>query len=198
MKKFDSLLLKVFLYGLPVFVFLAVYTHFFTAGTLERDAPQAGFLSSGFFGFAVAMWLALAVYLSIRLLVSGPFREQVIAKITVIRDRDEREAHLTGKAARATLLTTLAFLVLLFCLNSIQVAVYRVPPEKAVGGKTGMVTLGVGFDLLKDGTAERPDNIARQYVFNYKGLPLSSSAIILILMAWQIASYNYSMRRLLK
>jgi hypothetical protein len=198
MKKFDSLMLKVFLYGLPVFVVLAVYANIYAAGAVDRDAPYAGFLNSGFFGFAVALWLALAVYLSIRLLASGPFREQVIARITVIRERDEREAHLTGKAARATLLTTLALLVLLFCLNSIQVSVYRLPPEKAVGGKTGMVTLGVGFDLLKNAAAERPDAGVRQYIFNYKGLPLSSSSIILILMAWQIASYNYAMRRLLK
>jgi hypothetical protein len=198
MKKLDSLLLKVFLYGLPVFVMLAVYAHFFAAGAVERDAPYAGFLSSGFFGVAVAMWLALSVYLSIRLLISGPFREQVIAKITVIKERDERETHLTGKAARATLLTTLALLVLLFCLNSIQVAVYRLPPEKAVEGRTGILSMGVGFDLLKNDAAERPDAVARQYIFKYKGLPLSSSAIILILMAWQIASYNYSMKRLLK
>jgi len=198
MKKLDSLLLKVFLYGLPVFVMLAVYAHFFAAGAVERDAPYTGFLNSGFFGVAVAMWLALSVYLSIRLLISGPFREQVIAKITVIKERDERETHLTGKAARATLLTTLALLVLLFCLNSIQVAVYRLPPEKAVEGRTGILSMGVGFDLLKNDAAERPDAVARQYIFKYKGLPLSSSAIILILMAWQIASYNYSMKRLLK
>jgi hypothetical protein len=142
--------------------------------------------------------MTLAVYLSVRLLVSGPFREQVVTKITSIRERDEREAYLTGKAARATFLATLALLILLFCLNTISISFYRVPPEMAVKGKTGHVSLGVGFDLLKNDQPGRMDSIPRQYLFNYKGLPLSSSSIILILFAWQIVVFNMSMRRLMK
>jgi hypothetical protein len=42
-------------------------------------------------------------------------------------------------------LTSLAFLILLFCLSCFQVSIYRLPPEKAVDGKTGIVSLGLGF-----------------------------------------------------
>ena len=145
------------------------------------------------------MWMTLSIYLSVRLMVSGPFRDQVITKITFIRERDEREAILTGKATKTAFLTSLAFLILLFCLSCFQVSIYRVPLEKAVDGKTGIVSLGLGFNLLEHGKQDRPeDTIQRKHIFSYRGLPVSSATIILMLIIWQIISYNYSMRRLMK
>lgn len=198
MKRFDSLLLKVFLYGLPVFVLLAVFAYLYSTGAVDRKAPYAGFLN-GLGGLAIALEIALSLYLSFRLLISVPFRDHVIARITLIRERDEREAHLTGKAARTTFVTSLAFLILLFCLSCFQVSLYRVPQEKAIDGKTGMLTLSIGFHLLNDGKPERPEEtIQKKDIFSYQGLPFSSTSVILLLIAWQIVSYNYSMRRLMK
>jgi hypothetical protein len=196
MKRFDSMLLKVFLYGIPVIAVIAGFSYLSGAAS-----HHAGFgrLLNNFTGLVFALWMALSMYLCVRLLVSGPFRDQVIAKITFIRERDEREAILTGKAAKTAMLTSLAFLILLFCLSCFHVSVYRVPPEKAVEGKTGFITLGLGFDLLKNGEQDRPeDRIQRQDIFSYRGLPVSGTTIILMLIVWQIISYNYSMRRLMR
>jgi hypothetical protein len=80
-----------------------------------------------------------------------------------------------------------------------QVSLYRVPPEKAVDGKTRMLTLGLGLHLFNDGKSVRPEEtIQKQDIFSYEGLPVSGTAVILLLIAWQIISYNYSMRRLMK
>ena len=192
------MLLKVFLCGLPVVAVLAVFSYSYSVGVVNHDIGYARFLNS-FTGLVFAMWMTLSIYLSVRLMVSGPFRDQVITKITFIRERDEREAILTGKATKTTFLTSLAFLILLFCLSCFQVSVYRVPPEKAVDGKTGFVSLGVGFSLLEHGQQDRPeDTTQRKDIFSYRGLPISSATIILMLIIWQIISYNYSMRRLMK
>jgi len=116
-----------------------------------------------------------------------------------MRERDERESILTGKATKATFLTTLAILIFLFCLSCFQISIYRVPPDRAVDGKTGFVTLGLGFSLLEHEKQARPvDNIPKENILTYRGLPISSESIILILILWQIISYNYSMRRLIK
>jgi hypothetical protein len=133
------------------------------------------------------------------LMVSGPFRDQVLAKLTFIRERDEREAILTGKATRTTFLTSLAILIFLFCLSCFQVSIYRVPPERAIDGKTGMVSLGLGFSLLEHPKQEMAkDILERKDIFSYTGLPVSSTAVILLLILWQVISYNYCMRRLIK
>jgi len=51
--------------------------------------------------------MALSLYLSIRLMISEPFRDHVLARLTFMRERDEREALLTGKATGTTLILML-------------------------------------------------------------------------------------------
>jgi hypothetical protein len=191
------MLLKVFLFLLPAAAILAIFSHFYGTGAVDHNALYSRFLN-GFAGLVIALWMTLSLYLSVRLIASGPFRDQVIARITFIRERDEREAMLTGKAAKTAFLTSLALLIFLFCLSCFQVSVYRVPPERAVDGKTGIVSLGLAFNILEQGNQNRAqDTIIRKNIFSYKGLPISSTAIVLMLIFWLIASYNYSMRRLL-
>jgi hypothetical protein len=198
MKRFDTTLLKVFFCGLPVLAVLAGYSYLYSLGEISHDFG-CNRIVNGSAGLVFALWMVLSVYLSVRLIVSGPFRDQVIAKITFIRERDEREVILTGKATKITFLTSLAFLILLFFLSCFQVSVYRVPQENAVDGKTGFITLGFGFDLLQRARQDRPeDRIQKKDIFSYRGLPLSSTTIILMLIIWEIVSYNYSMRQLMK
>ncbi|MCE5262529.1 MAG: hypothetical protein LLG97_03225 [Deltaproteobacteria bacterium] len=186
------------MYGLPVVAVLALLANrydWMSAG------PAAGHLNilNNAFGLMFASWMGLALYLCFRLMVSASFRDQVLAKITFIRERDERESQLTGKAAKTTFLMSLAILIFLLCLSCIQVSVYRVPEDKAIHGKTGMVTLGLGFNVFEDEGKKDPYlAVQRQNIFSYTGLPISSSAVILLLIVWQILSYNCSMRRLIR
>jgi hypothetical protein len=198
MKKFDSKLLKVFLYGLPGVVVFAAFSYSYSSGVVSHAYVYLRFLNS-LAGLVFAIWMTLSLYLSVRLMVSGRFRDQVIARLTFIRERDEREAVLTGKATRTTFLTSLAVLIFLFCLSCFQVSIYRVPPEKAVDGKTGIVSLGLGFNLLEHSKQDRSkDAIEKKDIVSYTGLPVSSTTVILMLIVWQVISYNYSMRRLTK
>ncbi|MCB2186040.1 MAG: hypothetical protein KQJ78_06455 [Deltaproteobacteria bacterium] len=198
MKRLDPILLKLFLYGIPLVAGFALFSHWYNTGGLTTGSAVAGFLN-GLAGLVVATWMTLAIYLSFRLLVSGPFRDQVLARITFIRERDEREAILTGKATKKVFLTSLAFLILLFCLSSFQVSVYRVPLEHAVDGKTGVISLGLGFSFLEQVQQDHPAALTKEKdIFTYQGLPLSSAAIVLLLIAWQIVSYNFTMRRLMR
>ena len=196
MKRYDSSLLKVFLYGLPAIVAFAAFSYFYSSGVVNHTNVYLRLLNS-LAGLVIAMWMTLSLYLSVRLMVSGPFRDHVIAKLTFIRERDEREVILTGKATRTTFMTTLAILIFLFCLSCFHVSIYKVPPERAVDGKTGMISLGLGFNLLAHSKQDEPeDTIKKKDIFSYRGLPVSSTTVILMLIAWQIISYNYSIRRL--
>ncbi len=193
MKKADSLLLKVFLYGLPAVVALDVFSRAYNPETVQYAGSHLKFLYN-FSGLVFAVWMTLSIYLSIRLMISELFRDKVLAKLTFLRERDEREVILTGKATKTTFLTSLAILIFLFCLSCIQVSIYRVPLEKAIDGKTGFVSLGFSFDLLE----KSKQAVLEKNIFSYTGLPVSSTTIILLLVIWQIISYNYSIRRLTK
>jgi hypothetical protein len=198
MKRFDSTLLKAFLYGLPAVVIFAAFAYCYSVGVVNNSQVYLRLLNT-LAGIIIAAWMVLSLYLSVRLMVSGPFRDQVLAKLTFIRERDEREAILTGKATRTTFLTSLAILIFLFCLSCFQVSIYRVPPERAIHGKTGMVSLGLGFSLLEHPKQDMArDTLERKDIFSYTGLPISSTTVILLLILWQIIYYNYCIRRLIK
>lgn len=192
MKKSDALLLKIFLYGLPAVVALAVLFHAYEPEIAGRGASLK--LLYNFSGLIFAVWMMLTIYLSVRLMISEPFRDTVLSKLTFLKERDEREVILTGKATKTVFLTSLAVLIFLLFLSCFQVSIYRVPPEKAVDGKTGFVSLGVGFDLLEKSKVTRQE----RNIFSYTGLPVSNTALILGLIILQIATYNYSMRRFTK
>jgi hypothetical protein len=198
MKKMDLILSKVFLYGLPVVVVFVLYSFCYKEGFINHDHIFSGFLN-GLGGLVFGVWMTFSIYLSLRLMVSEPFRDQVISRITFIRERDEREEIMTGKATRTVFMTSLAILIFLFCLSCFQVSIYRVPPEMAIDGKTGFISLGLGFNLLEQSRPGMPgDPLDKEDIFTYSGLPLSGTTLILILILWQIISYNYSMRRLIR
>ncbi|MDD2901429.1 MAG: hypothetical protein PHU44_03250 [Syntrophales bacterium] len=198
MKRWDSILLKVFLYGLPAVIILAIFSYSYGLGKHSQISDKLTLLN-GFVGLTLALWMLLLIYLNIRLMFSGSFRNKVLARITFIKEADEREVMLTGKATKTTFLTSLAILIFLFFLSCFQVSFYRVPPEKAIDGKTRVVSLNFGFNLLKASRKGNPDETMQKTdIFSYTRLPLSSTGVILLLILWQIISYNFSMQRLIK
>jgi hypothetical protein len=198
MKRWDSILLRVFLSGLPLVIILGIFSYFYGMDIFKGPQGLVKLLYNCA-GLVFAIWMLLAIYLCVRLLLSSSFRNTVLAKLTFIRERDEREVMLTGKATKTTFLTSLAILIFLFCLSCFQVSIYRVPPAKAVDGKTGRITLGVGFKLLESSKpADADKTLQKTDIFTYTGLPVTSTAVILLLIIWQIISYNYSMQRLIK
>lgn len=197
MKKFDSVLLKVFLSGIPAAAGLGLFAYLFSSGGIEHGGIYE--CLNGLAGLVIAVWMILTVFLGVRLVVSGQFRDAVLSRMTFMRERDERESMLAGKAVKTAFLTTLSLMVLLFFLSCIQVSIYRVPPEQAVGGKTGFVTLGLGFDIIEQGDRAGNENaVRRENIFSCHGLPISNTAVILALIIWQVVSYNLSIRRLMK
>lgn len=198
MKRSDSVLSKIFLYGLPAVLGLALFCGFYERGVFKE--PPAGLaVLHDLTGLVLAVWMALTIYLSARLLLSEVFRDEVLTRFTFMKERDEREALLTGKATKTTFLVTLALLFFLLCLSCFQVSIYRLPPEKAVNGKTGMLSLGVHVDLLQGQAASRQqEEIHRKDIFLYTALPISATGIILLLIIWQVAWYNLLMRRWIK
>ncbi|MCE5286319.1 MAG: hypothetical protein LLG02_10795 [Pelosinus sp.] len=198
MNKVNVLLLRFFLWGLPFVILLAV----FSASYNEQLIVSASYyirLLYNLAGFIFAVWMVLSIYLGICLMFSEKFREKVLAKLTLLKERDEREAMLTGKAAKTTMLTTIAILLFLFCLSCFQVSVYSVPPEQAINGKSNVISLNFKFSVLKDSSpAISSDVIKKSNIFEYNGLPISGSAVIIGLIMWQIIAYNYSMRRFMK
>lgn len=181
MKRVDAGILKVFVCGLPVILILAL-----------RGSSTG--LINAISGLLFGIWMAISVYLGLRLLISTEFRSTILPRLALFQERDERELQMTARATRNSFLVTLALLIFLFCLSVFQIGLYRVPKENAVNGNTGTLTLGINLDFLGGGKAKLREPIAKEFV-NYDGLPLSNGAILFSLILWQIGSFTYFMRR---
>jgi len=150
-------------------------------------------------GLVLGLWMIVSVALSVRLVVSGVFRERVLVKLTMIKERDERETFLSGRAAKETLLISIAILMFLFCLSCFEVSLYRLPSDQAVDAKARVISLGVKFELVDHAISKNSnESLQQEDIIVYSGLPFSNSSVIMGLIIWQIIAYNYSIRRLMK
>lgn len=195
--RLDSIISKVFLWGLPVVVLMAIAMTYINQDDIASLPPYIQTLH-GLAGLLFGLWMAFSLYISARLVVSKKQRNAILAKLVFLREKDEREAFLTGNATKVSFLVTLSILILLLCLNTFHFSFYQVPAEQAPHGKNKSINLSISFNLLDDDTETAKVNASegRTYFINYTGLPISKTAIILSLIIWQILSYNYLMKRL--
>ncbi len=196
LQKLDKTLARVFIFGLPLMALLAVGTSQVAQDASATRSPVV-YTLNGLAGLLLGLWMVMAIYLSARLVFSPVTRGAILPRVVLMRERDEREAFLTGNATKINFLVTLAILVLLLCLNVFHVSLYQVPPEHSSNGHSKAITLGIDFSLL-DSPQKNAQEQAKEglgSLVTYSGLPVSKTAILVLLIIWQIASYNYLMRK---
>ncbi len=145
--------------------------------------------------FHFMFWIIVFIYFLFLLLLSASARNRILPGLARMRERDEREAMITGLAARYSMLATLALLLLLLFISSIEISVTKLPPEMVVDGKKHELRVGLSFRLTErnsPGKAEQRGNP----IFTTEKSAISSQAAILAAIIWQLASFKYIYRRL--
>lgn len=173
-----------------------------TWGSIQSDRE---ILTSGSF-LAKAAWevlswnliiwfLCLVVFLVLMVFVSST-RDMVTRRIANIKERDEREIYITGQASKKAFTTTLSVLIFLFFISIFTFNVSKIPPEEMVSNRGKSLSLGFNFKLTDEPKTERDQ--AGQVLVESKDIPLSKSAILLLLIAFQISVFGFSARKIAK
>lgn len=191
MKKIDQILIKVFIWGAPLVLVVAIIGSVFGPDNLRKNYQLINDISGLIFGF----WFIAAFYFAIRILVSSEFRERILLKIAKFKEQDEREEKISASSLRTTFLANMAILIFVLILSTLNVSAYRVPESQAVNGKRGTISLGFNFSFIEE-TSKQKNADDREYMFNYAGLPIKVQGIVLLLLLWNLGSYQYSVRRL--
>lgn len=194
MKKTFNIIQNYLLIAFPFVVATMIWSSFLSFGRPENRTPAISILWEVLSGNLMLWFVLLVVYLAF-IVFYAPSRESVLKKIANIKERDEREAYITGKASRATFISTLSILIFLLFASTFQVSVKKLPPQEVYEGKTRMLSLGFGMSLWDSESSEKKIG---DVIFETKKLPLSKSSLILFLIIWQIAAYNWNVRRELK
>lgn len=133
-------------------------------------------------------WFAILIFFLLALVFSGDARENTLTRLARIRERDEREEFITGRASRAAYVSGLALLIALLFFSMFSLHIVR-----PVGGERGSLSLSMGFSLW-DKPTETVD-AAGGTLLEVRQLPLSKAAILLTLLIWQIGAFALSARR---
>ena len=193
MKILKKIVINFVFYAAP----LALICYLFL-GLIERritaNLDSIHFLASRL----VLLWTLVTFFLTISMFFSKSLRNEVLARLSGIKERDEREVQIVGKALKSTYLTTLTLLLFLLFISLFYVHIGK--KERSCieqGQKPIELAIKLEFHLIDSNTVITQKPGFEKY-FEMNDLPLSSSTLILILLLWQVYSYRRISRRALK
>lgn len=142
--------------------------------------------------WSLIIWFVLLIIFLFQMILMPSVREQVTRRIANIKERDERESYLTGKASRSVFISTLSILIVLFFFSIFSFNIRHLAPEEVVNGHNKNLSITMNFKVFDDA---KKDTSPEGTIVESRDLPLSKSAILLLLIIWQVANFNWSARK---
>lgn len=139
------------------------------------------------------LWFLVLTSFLIILVVAPRARELTLRRLANIKERDEREQYITGKASRVTYISTLSLMIFIFFLSIFSVNIHRLPDKQDINGKHHALNISLGFSLLEKSDSKRSQE--KTVLFDSKIFSLSKETIIMILIGWQLIMFNWVARK---
>lgn len=156
-------------------------------GQLWPSFIPLGAIGNGFIntvsGILFIFWiLSLLVFLT-RILWSAEYRGSCFTNLAGIRERDEREELIVGRAAKSSFLFMLSVLLILFFIST-----WRYGERPSAGDASKSLTLG-HLDLTERSSVRdlHSDTI-------YYPIPVSKTALLMLVISLQLLSFRYFSR----
>lgn len=143
-------------------------------------------------GFNIMLWFATLIVFLFILVVAPNVREKTLRRLANLQERDEREQYITGKAARTAYISTLSLMIFFLFFSIFSLRVFTTP-KTATTKHQASVSIGLHFGVLDKTPVET--RTEGKILFESNDIPLSKSAIILILLSWQLLSFNLAARK---
>lgn len=190
MNKAIRLIQNYLLYALPFILICMVWGT--VVPTTDREATGFQRILWEIFSWNLMAWFAVLIIFLVMLIASSQVREKTLKRLANIKERDEREQQITGVAARSAYISTIGLLIFLLFFSLFNFNVRKYPDGTAPQGKSGLATITMHFNLTDSAKKEaQPDGT----IFESKDIPLSKSAIILLVLIWQLVAFNLTARR---
>lgn len=193
MNKIHSFILKYLVFSFPAVIILLLWGFIQEQLDVTNMNNPVIYIIREVLSWHLMAWFVILIGTLGALLLSPNFRDAVFAKLARIRDRDERESHIIGRASRFSFFSTLALLVFLLFFTTLNVSFSRIPADRAIDGKRHSLSLGLSFNLWeqKKGGDEPEYVIVSTDAFN-----LSKQVVLIILIAWHMGTFFYCSNKL--
>ena len=146
------------------------------------------------------IWIPMSLLFVITLFFSRKNRESFFKMLSGIKERDEREVQIVGKALRASYLTTMTIILFMFFISFLSVEISIKPADNVETGKSHRIissSLGIEHQLTYPGT-EYIRKEGNNLIIQHLAMPVTPPALFLILLLWQIVSFKIVSRKLFK
>ena len=134
--------------SIPFVIIVAIWSYFNTSGYLPENSNLIVKILWELLSWNIMIWFTTLVIFLIMTVFSKTFQEKTFTKISCIRNRDEREEQITGKAASKSYTSTFAVLILLIFLSTLQVSVKPLPQEEMAEGRTRYLSIGLSLSAI--------------------------------------------------
>jgi hypothetical protein len=195
-------LFKKIVIGFVFYTFPLAIVDFLIMGLYENSIiPHIKPYITGLYAITLVhavFWTLITLLLTIAMFFSKKLRNDVLSKLSGMKERDEREVQIVGKALKSTYLSTMTILLFLLIISLFNIYIEKKSVVSIEPGQLrNSISVHMGFEIL-DSNALITQKEGYDSYFEINDLPISSSALIFILMLWQIFSYRHVTRRALK
>ncbi len=180
------------LIGLPFVIACMVWSN---ARSESEVLQNAGFFAKAsweILSWNLMLWFALLIIFLVMLVAIPSVRDNTLRHLANLKERDEREEYITGKAASAAYISTLSLVIFFLFFSVFSLSIFFMPKDQ-LHKKRITVAIHVGINLLEK---TNPEIIPQgEVLFSTKNIMPSSSSILIILLAWQLLIFNYTARK---
>lgn len=139
------------------------------------------------------LWFAVLIIFLVILVAAPSARENTLRHIANLKERDEREEYITGKASRAAYISTLSLTLLFLFFSIFSLSINRFPADQNMPKRHLTVSIHIGSSLLAENKSQNmPEG---EVLFATKNIMPSTFSILIILLAWQLLIFNYTARK---
>jgi|GEM_PF-3301791 len=192
MKKINTVVIIYFFIGLPISLF-AMFFHF--SDLFFSMAGKGGFWGwlNGFVGVTFGLWILSIFYLVIALLFSTHFREELVARMMWLKQRDEREVISAGAAAKKTFFMTVALISFLLVVSLLHFQIAKIPDDQVkADGHHHILKMGLGLSIWNSpNSAQTP--VDPNLTFDFQ-MPLSTTGILLLILVWELGTFRWYLK----
>lgn len=143
--------------------------------------------------WSLILWFVCLILFMIFLVFRKETQESTIKLIAGIKERDEREQVIMGMAARRSFVATTALIIVLLFVSCFTLNVAKLS-NQTMDGKKSSLTIGFHFTATEKKPTLSSDG---HVVFEHHDLPLSKSAILLLVLIWQMAAFRINAKKAL-
>ena len=192
-----------------IYVYLIVGLPFVIACMIWSDMRSENEImqqASGFFikaayeilAWNLMIWFAVLIIFLAMLVAVPSVRENTLRHLANLKERDEREEYITGKASRAAYISTLSLMLFFLFFSLFSLTIVRFPADQVNPKRHMVVNISIGaslWDSPKPESNHMEGTVAGEVLFATKNIMPSSTSILIILLAWQLLIFNYTARK---